>query len=186
MIQERSSLHAFYFLPIENVGLIARIHACIAREISPDRALHAIYSKNSVILSRSCHENMALHVSSINEPLRPRFDSLKAQVRKDCFPCVLHIACDDAWFFGFAVKVVDEVLTRDAFMLKFQCWLPPDIKVYPDELLSEKLKEQTHGVGTHRVVLLSENDETNNFYSAVHSGVKHILTEELRCSEFNH
>ena len=185
MIQERSSLHAFYFLPIQNVGLIARIHACIAREISPDRALRAIYSKNSVILSRSCHETMALHVSSINEPLHETFDSLRKQVPKKCFSCVLHIACNDAWFFEFAVKVVDEALTRDAFMLNFQCW-QPDGKVYPDQLLSLKLKQKTPGVGTHRVIMLSENDETNDFCSAVHSGVKNILTVELFGSVFDH
>jgi hypothetical protein len=39
--------------------------------------------------------------------------------------------------------------------------------------------------GTHRVVLLSENDETNNFCSVVHSGVKSILAE-LSCSVFDH
>jgi Leucine-rich repeat (LRR) protein len=125
-VTSSSAYHALYLLPLNHIGIIARLQSAVA-SLSLECGNVEHYSGRDSLIIRRLDDPSCACVFSVEDfaacvEHRERFRMLCGQLGEQ-FSCVLRTASSDFGMFKFASTLADAALYSGNFGTRFQCWV---------------------------------------------------------------
>ncbi len=125
-ITDNSTYHALYLLPLNHIGIIARLHSTVINVNLANVNIAIQSGRDSLTVHRaddpssSCAFSVEDFAASVER--HERFKRLCGHLGR-IYSCVLRISSSDFGMFKFASAVADSAMDTGNFGTRFQCWV---------------------------------------------------------------